>query len=98
MNHKMIAPLLHVPEEEKQAEKWEGHQRSSTQGEKLPKKTLTAPLPVCTPQSIQTRAKGLEVLFQAQMPGGTHSLLSLCEDTHTASEDQSRCSDTAPCV
>lgn len=29
------------------------------------------------------------------MPGGTHSLLSLCEGTDTAREDQSSCSDTA---
>lgn len=53
----MIAALLHVAEEEKQAEKWGGHQRSSTQGEKLPKKTLTALLPVFIPQSIQTRER-----------------------------------------
>lgn len=60
MRHKMIAALLYVLWEEKQAEKWGGHQRSSTQGEKAPKKILTAPLPVYIPQLIQTRAKGLE--------------------------------------
>lgn len=60
MRHEMRAALLHVLEE-KQAEKEGGHQRSSTQGEKLPKKTSAAPLPVFIPQSIQTKAKGLEV-------------------------------------
>lgn len=32
MRHKTITALLHVLEEEKQAEKWGGYQRSSTQG------------------------------------------------------------------
>lgn len=55
----------------------------------------------CLYSSVNTnkgQGSGGALLAQARIPGGTHSLLSLCEGTDTASAEQLSCSDTAPCL